>query len=151
MIRKYTLLFILLFTSMTCRAITYDSAKYISEAARASARQLLQDRPERTLARVANTKSMLPTFGADYLLVLEPRPYDSLDYEDIVIFTAEWAPGMVVHRLYYHLRNGGWLTKGDNVTNPDPTVLNRSNYGGAVIVAAIHRLTGRIVTALTKY
>lgn len=90
---------------------------------------------------------MQPTFDSCYIVVMEPRPFALLQKNDIVTFNAEWAPTTVVHRLHQQTRSG-WLTKGDNLIRPDPTLLTEENYTGAVIIAAINKRTGRVETRL---
>lgn len=133
----------LLLSAVGVRAMTLDSAE-ISDPARARARAFLRGKPARQVACVAATNSMRPVFDAEYLVVLEPRPYDELERNDIVVFSAQWAPTQVVHRLLCRTR-GGWLTKGDNAVRVDPTLLTKENYRGAIAIAAIHKRTGRVV------
>jgi hypothetical protein len=72
---------------------------------------------------------------------------ETLQQGEVVTFHAQGSPTLVVHRLYWRTQSG-WLTKGDNLANPDPHLLTKQNYAGAVIVAAIHKRTGRVRLSL---
>jgi signal peptidase I len=144
-----TVQFLLLIYLMTtgARASSIYTAPDISEAARDHARVFLQANPRCRLACVTDTGSMAPTFDSGYIVVMEPKPFEALQQGEIVAFHAEWSPTLVVHRLYWRA-DSGWLTKGDNLINPDPSLLIKQHYAGAVIVAAIHKRTGRVRLSL---
>jgi hypothetical protein len=86
---------------------------------------------------------MVPTFDSGYILVMEPKSFETLQQSEIVTFHAQGSPTLIVHRLYWRTQSG-WLTKGDNLASS----LTKQNYAGAVIVAAIHKRTGRVRLSL---
>ncbi|MFT3782096.1 MAG: hypothetical protein QM790_08775 [Nibricoccus sp.] len=132
------------FNAIFASGITVPMTPDIGAEARQRAREFLDENPNRRLGFVGNTRSMVPTFDAEYIVVMEPVPFENLKRNQIVVFDAPWAPTTVVHRLYSRFGDS-WKTKGDRLENPDPTLLTKENYAGSVIIAAIHKQSGRVV------
>lgn len=80
-----------------------------------------------TIGIVSNTNSMLPTFDANALLLLEEVPFDALREGDIATRIITLGEPFTVHRLNEKTKSG-WMHLGDNNGRYDSVPLTPQNY-----------------------
>jgi len=107
---------------------------------------LISMKPGRSAKDVAPTGSMQPLLDENYIVIVEPRPFENLMRGDIVLFRGDWVNGLpVAHRVVGRSPLGrGWQTKGDHCRGVDPQCLTQDKYKGCVVVAAVHKITGQV-------
>ena len=87
---------------------------------------------------VSNTGSMRPTFDERYLILVQSRPFRSLQEGDVIVF---WRPNplnpemsLVCHRIWRRSSGGSLLiTRGDANAALDPGYVTEDQYAGLVV------------------
>lgn len=107
---------------------------------------LISLKPGRLAKDIAATGSMRPLLDENYIVIVEARRFEDLDFGDIVVFRGDWNKGKpVAHRLVRcYPAKRAWQTKGDHCQSTDPQFLTADKYKGYVVVAAVHKTTGAV-------
>ena len=90
------------------------------------------------------SESMTPTIAVNGLLLVEAKPFDELEVNDIIVFNT-YQYGLVGHRIVQEL-DSGFRTKGDNNVLIDNWVVTEEMYKGHV--AEIHNEFAPFITLL---
>lgn len=93
--------------------------------------RLRNDGRDVLLMAVTNTNSMLPTFDANAVVLLEKCQFEALREGDVVTYTASFAQGLAIHRLN-EKRKTGWMAVGDGNSTIDPELVTPVNFGRRV-------------------
>jgi len=105
--------------------------------------RFLEGNPSRSAGKILDTGSMAPTLDRDFIVITEKRDFADLHEGLIPIFSCEWTRVQMAHRIIGGLVNG-FQTQGDACNRPDSLPLRPENYGGSILIAAIHILTGEV-------
>lgn len=89
--------------------------------------RLRNDGRDVLLMAVTNTNSMLPTFDANAVLLLEKCGFAALREGDIVTYRANFNNELHVHRLNER-RGEGWWPLGDGNGTMDPELVTLVNF-----------------------